>query len=443
MRTVPPLRPRGWLLLAVAVLALVAAWVLGRRDLLWLAVFCLALPAVAYAGLHGFKTGFTVRRQLVPRLARVGGAVQFTLEVRGRSPAGTHLQLTEQLPPSFHENPRFSYPSPVVPHGLLSRYQYRAVPSQRGVFTVGPLQGLFSDPFDVALLHRELDGGEQLTVAPAALELAPLALSHGRGQDGSHSSAELAHASADDAMTRHYRPGDPLRRVHWAVTARQGRLMVRAEESVTAPEAALILDQRQLAFGGSARFAFHVAAQAPGRTAQPLRTTAAFEKAVGAAVSIATHLLDRGYTVRVLDHQGGPGFASSPSALQPLMEDFSGPQGVVDVAVALAALELAAAGGPAAFGGDLGHKLHRGRRRGPLVAVVGSLSDAEARLLAGMGESTQWAAALLLCYDPAEAAAALEILRAAGWQAAALSPKSSLAAVWESLGQNHLSGLRP
>ncbi|MDD0857137.1 DUF58 domain-containing protein [Arthrobacter alpinus] len=36
-------------------------------------------------------------------------------------------------------------------------------------------------------------------------------------------------------MTREYRSGDPLRRVHWPVTARQGKLMVRAEESVTAP----------------------------------------------------------------------------------------------------------------------------------------------------------------------------------------------------------------
>lgn len=451
MEFVPPFRPRGWLLLAAGLLALVLAWVLGRRDLLLVAIFCASLPLLACAGLHGFKPGFSIRRQLTPRLARVGEPVSVVLEMRGQSPAGTRTQLTEQLPPSFHENPRFSHPRPTVPHGLLSRYEYKALPSQRGVFTVGPLRGVFADPFDVAFLQRELDAGEQLAVAPAAVALDHIPLSDGRGHDGSHSNSELANASADDAMTRDYRPGDPLRRVHWAVTARQGKLMVRAEESVTAPEAAIILDQRQAAFGGTARFAFHPSTRAPGHAPAVPRTTAAFEKAVVAAVSIATHLLERGYTVRVLDQQGDAGFASSPSAAEPLLEDYAGPQGVVDIAVALAALELSATAEPsahdqgragrAAFGEVLAGKLHRGRRRGPIVAVVGHLSAAEAALLASMGESTQWAAALMVCYEPAEAAPALEVLRRAGWQAAVVTPKSSLAAAWESLSSAHVTGL--
>ena len=49
-------------------------------------------------------------------------------------------------------------------------------------------------------------------------------------------------------MTREYRHGDPMRRVHWAATARHGELMVRQEESVTTPEATIILDQRLAAF---------------------------------------------------------------------------------------------------------------------------------------------------------------------------------------------------
>ena len=474
MQFLRPFRPRGWVLLGAAALAFLLAWSLGRRDLLVLAVFCAALPAVACAGLYGFKSGFTVRRLISPRLARVGEPVSVVLEVRGHGPAGTRTALTEELPPSFHDNPHFSHPHPVVPHGLLSRYQYRALPTQRGVVQVGPLRGLFADPFDVAFLRRALDGGDQLTVAPAAVELPAIPLSDGRGQDGTRSTAELAHASHDDAMTREYRPGDPLRRVHWPVTARQGKLMVRAEESVTAPEAAMVLDQRRLAFGEASRFAFHTpfpTGHAPGTpAAQPMRTTAAFEKAVVAAVSIATHLLERGYAVRVLDHRGRPGFASSPSALDPAVEDFSGPQGVFEVAAALAALELADAaddaGGPgaadapapaeaapgagtpppgsprpSAFGESLAEKLHHGRRRGPLVAVSGMLSAAEARQLAGIAESTQSAYAILVCYEPAEAAAALEILRRAGWHAAALTPKTPLEDAWAELGRTRTAGV--
>ncbi|MDJ0312360.1 DUF58 domain-containing protein [Arthrobacter sp. H35-D1] len=464
-----PFRPRGWLLLGFGALALLLAWVLGRRDLLALAVFCCALPGAACAGLYWFKHGFSVKRSLSPALARVGRPVSVTLDVRGHAMGADRMRLREELPVSFHDLPRFNHPNPVVPRSLLSRYQYRMHPSRRGVFTIGPLTAEFSDPFDVAFVQRNLDAGDSLAVAPAAVELPAISLTDGRGQDGSRSTRELAHASDDDAMTREYHYGDPLRRVHWPGTARQGKLMVRAEESVTAPEASLIVDRRSLAFGEPS-----AAAGLP-----KLRTTAAFESAVVAAVSIATHLLERGYQVRILDHAGQPAFASSVSAVEAQMEDFSGEQGVFEVAAALAALELAPsmpdAGRPApaprtagpasaaaprptagtspgpspgqggagpavgpasgdalgaAFGDALAHKLHQGRRRGPIVAVTGMLSRDEAQLLASTAKASQSACALVLCREPSQARDALDILHRAGWQAAALTPGTPLVEAW-------------
>lgn len=473
MFAVRPFRPRGWLLLCFGVLALLLAGFLGRRDLLAVAVFCCALPAAACAGLYWLKHGFSVKRSLSPALARVGRPVSVTLEVRGHATGSDRMRLREELPVSFHDLPRFDHPNPVVPRSLLSRYHYQLHPSRRGVFTIGPLTAEFSDPFDVAFVQRNLDAGNSLAVAPAAVTLPAISLTDGRGQDGSRSTRELAHASDDDAMTREYHYGDPLRRVHWPGTARQGKLMVRAEESVTAPEASLVVDRRALAFGEPS-----AAAGLP-----KLRTTAAFESAVVAAVSIATHLLERGYQVRILDHAGQPAFASSVSAVAALTEDFNGEQGIFEVAAALAALELASplsdagrpspgplaagtadaaashptvpsspgrggfglAGGAAggevgpdagrdafgvAFGDALTHRLHQGRRRGPVVAVTGILSRNEALLLAGAAEAGQSACALLLCRNPEQAQEALEILRRAGWQAAALTPGTPLAEAW-------------
>jgi hypothetical protein len=453
------------MLLAMAVLALLLALVLGRRDLLMLAVFCGALPAVACVGLYVLKPGFTVKRAISPKLGRVGLPVTVTLDVHGRNPGGSSMRLVEELPFSFRNTPTFSHPHPVVPRSLLSRYSYTLHPFHRGIFRIGPLRGQFADPFDVAFLQRALDDGDLLTIAPAAVELPPISLTDGRGQDGSRSTRELAHASHDDAMTREYRYGDPLRRVHWPVTARQGKLMVRAEESVTTPEAAMVLDRRAMAFGemGRSMERFQVSTRGTGGLPE-LRTTAAFETAVVAAASIAAHLLERGYLLRIVDHLGQPGFASSASALVPGCEEFSGSQGVFDVAAALAALELAETtsgtghagtgttgsgstgsgpgpaghgtrSGEAPFSDALAHKLHKGRRRGPLVAVVGLLSETEAQLLAHMAESTQIAYALLLCHDPREAQPALAILRRDGWRAAAVTPGTSLVQAWMHLDQ--------
>ena len=50
-----PFRTRGWLVLACGVAAFWLAWLLGRRDLLTVAMFCFALLAAAYGALHFFK----------------------------------------------------------------------------------------------------------------------------------------------------------------------------------------------------------------------------------------------------------------------------------------------------------------------------------------------------------------------------------------------------
>ncbi|SEE65307.1 Uncharacterized conserved protein, DUF58 family, contains vWF domain [Arthrobacter alpinus] len=431
-------RPRGWILLAVGALALLLALVLGRRDLLTIAVFCCALPAVASAAVYLIKPGFTVKRTVTPVLGRVGSPVSVTLDVHGRTPGGGRIKLVEELPVSFRDVPTFTHPHPVVPRGLLSRYHYSLHPGHRGVFTIGPLRGQFSDPFDITAVQRGLDDGGRLAIAPAAVELPSISLTDGRGQDGSHSTPELAHASHDDAMTREYRYGDPLRRVHWPVTARQGKLMVRAEESVTTPEAALVIDRRATAFGESSKAMERFQIAGHSMVGLPeLRTTVAFETAIVAAASIATHLLERGYLLRVLDHSGLPGFASSESAQDPGAEEYSGSQGVFDVAAALAALELneSTPTPQTPFANGLAHKLHEGRRRGPLVAVTGLLSEAEALLLADMAESTQSAFALILCQDPIQSEPALEVLRRAGWRATALTPAMHLEQAWLNLDQ--------
>jgi uncharacterized protein (DUF58 family) len=420
-------RPRGWLLIGAGLLALFFAQVLGRRDLLTVSIFLLLLPVLASVGLRLFHPGFKVQRVFSPAFVETGMSATVILDVRGTSPGGGTARITEDLPPHLNRVPSFNYPNPVVPRSLLSRYEYTLRPTRRGLFTVGPLSAHFSDPFDVAFLRRNLDDGDQLTVAPAAVALPVTSLTGGRGMDGSRRTRQQANPSDDDVMTRDYRHGDPMRRVHWPATARHGRLMVRQEESVTTPEASLVLDRRMHAFGGSERL---------GRTFSALATSPHFEWAVVAAVSIATHLLDQGYALRVLDDQGQPGFLSSRSAPEPSEESYLGADGIITIAQSLAALELHAGPGEHAempLAEALADKLIQTRRRGPIIAILGTLSTADAIILASTSDASEGAFALVVCDYPDRLDAQLGILRRAGWRTMAVTPGDSLVDAWASV----------
>ena len=107
------LRPRGWLLLVFGALALVLAAILGRRDLLMVAVFCFLLPVAAYLGLHVLRPGFSVKRHISPALAQVGMGVTVTLDVHGSTAGGSRIRLVEALPLGFHGPPGpLAFPNP-------------------------------------------------------------------------------------------------------------------------------------------------------------------------------------------------------------------------------------------------------------------------------------------------------------------------------------------
>jgi len=480
---------RGWGLLGAGAVSLLAAQIMGRRDLLALAVLLLVLPVLALAGTRVLKPRFRVYREFSPSPVETSARATVRLAV-ARTGAGTgHAVMEEHLPARFGESPVFRFPARAAAGGT-SRYEYHLRSARRGQFLIGPVTAEFSDPFGLSFHRHAIDDGDLLTVTPAAIELPETGLAGARGHDGVTPTRARANPSDDDVMTREYRHGDPLRRVHWAATARHGSLMVRQEESVTTPEATIILDQRLSAyphgvFGHSA----HSSGGHPGGgegDGHDLLTSDAFEWAVTAAMSIGAHLAERNYSLRFLDSAGAPAFRNSPSAPDPEAEEYTGTAGLQSIAESLAAIELsgphhthhhnhprrdrtaprpqarpqeaaagtstgssapggfrsgAAAGtgnAPHAFDDTLMDKLSAHRLRGPVLAVLGSLTPAEARALspaAGFGAN---AFALLVtdrAQDSGEVPEVLEALRLGGWRALAVSAQSSLPDAWAAFDQ--------
>lgn len=474
---------RGWGLLAAGGAFLLAAQVMGRRDLLAVAILLLVLPLLSLAGTRVLKPNFKVYREFTPSTVETSASTTVRLAVARLGTGTGHAIMEEHLPPRFGESPAFGFPARTAAGGT-SRYEYHLRSGKRGQFLIGPVTAEFSDPFGLSLHRHAIDAGDILTVTPAAVELPVTGLAGARGHDGVTATRIRANPSDDDVMTREYRHGDPMRRVHWAATARHGELMVRQEESVTTPEATIILDQRLAAFpvgsshGGIPHGGFHAEgthrSNVHGETAgQELVTSDAFEWAVTAAMSIGAHLSERNYALRFLDAAGEPAFLHSPSAPEPTAEEYIGGSGLQSVAESLAAIQLsgpahnrrdklggraphirrdpdAAPGrgssagsdtGPQPFDDRLMDKLAAHRLRGPVLAILGNLSPGEARALspaAGFGAN---AFALVITERAQQDAEVLETLRLGGWRAVAVTANTALPAAWTAFDESQATPL--
>ncbi|WP_427133214.1 DUF58 domain-containing protein [Pseudarthrobacter sp. S9] len=448
---------RGWGLLGAGAVSVLAAQVMGRRDLLALAILLLVLPLLSLAGTRVLKPRFQVYREFNPSTVETSARTTVRLAVARTGSGAGQAVMEEHLPARFGESPVFRFPAHSAVGGT-SRYEYHLRSGKRGQFLIGGVTAEFSDPFGLSLHRHAIDDGDILTVTPAAVELPVTGLAGARGNDGVTATRIRANPSDDDVMTREYRHGDPMRRVHWAATARHGALMVRQEESVTTPEATVILDQRLAAYphGVFSHGTDSGLAGGTDRNGHELVTCDAFEWAVTAAISISTHLSERNYSLRFLDAEGGPAFRQSPSAPDPEAEEYSGASGLQSVAESLAAIQLAgphhnrrdmsagsrhgapavAETGPQPFGDRLMDKLSAHRLRGPILAILGSLSLAEARALspaAGFGAN---AFAIVVADRIQDAGGVLEALRLGGWRAVAVSASTALPAAWAAFDQD-------
>lgn len=435
---------RGWGLLAAGALALLAAQITGRRDLLALATLLIVLPLLALAGTRLLRPRFRAYREFSPATVETAARSTVRLAV-SRSTAGSgHVMMAERLPPRFGESPAFRFPSRSSAGGT-SYYEYHLRSRQRGQFLIGPVTAEISDPFGLARRRQAVDDGDLLTVTPAAVDLSPTGLAGARGYEGATPTRAGANPSNDDIMTRDYRPGDPMRRVHWPATARHGALMVRQEESVATPEATIIMDQRLSAFpdaGPSPRPGARRSGNGGGvgvGVGQELHTCDGFEWAVTAVMSVSAHLAGRNYKLRCLDVTGSPAFLLSPSAPEPAVEEYVGAAGLQSVAASLAAVHLSGPPVPGAplsgagalpFEDRLMDKLAAHRHLGPILAVTGKLTLAEARALspaAGLGAN---AFALVITDSLQDTEDVLDVLRLGGWRAVAVTAATALPAAW-------------
>jgi uncharacterized protein (DUF58 family) len=289
---------------ALAAGGLVAAVAIGPNTRLSVAyqaaTLLAALLLIATVGAWRRPPPLVIRRQL-PRFATIDAPLSYPVTVRnpGRRPA-RGLALLEDFAdprPSFEEfattpepdetrhnrfdrvvgYPRWLWlvsvnrratvdeqPLPVLPPGGEIEARLTLRPRRRGRVTLTGTTVARREPLGLARALRPRPGPATLVVLPRRYPLPPLALPGARRyQRGGIALAQSVGDAEEFVSLRDYRPGDPLKRIHWRSWARTGRPVVREYQDEFFVRHALVLD---------------TFAPAP---------TAAFEEAVSVAASFA------------------------------------------------------------------------------------------------------------------------------------------------------------
>ncbi len=448
------LTTRGWALFSCGVAALLLAWFLGRRELVNISIFLLATPLLSAAVVGLGRSRLHVRRGFTPDPVVVASPTEVTLTLHHATPLPAGTVLDEQLPPDFGNSPTFASDDPGDPgrpgstagtaggDGSATIYRYRLRPTHRGVYPVGPLHARLTDPFGLAVRPIAVDRPSPLTVVPPVLNLPVTGV---LGSTGTHGTATAHHQATpenDDVMTREYRDGDSLRRVHWPATARHQTLMVRQEEFQRTPRATVVVDTRPGPYQGS-YIGFDAPEEIPNFLGPAGSTTGCFDWIITAVVSMGAHLAGQGYELEVLDETAGPLADNAAPAPRAAAGRYAGPDAAVDLQLTLAPVSLKTEATPGSPEADLPAGAGFGTGNGPLLLFTGDLDADQAAAWVHRVRTHRNVVAFVVASRPAGTVAATRIFRSSGWTALPVDPGTAVADAWlELAAQERRTGTR-
>lgn len=121
----------------------------------------------------------------------------------------------------------------------------------RGVYTVGLKTILVYDVFGLFRLRMPYEKiakkpRPRLTVLPRMIPPAQAPLPVMESPVNFSGAARATEDTSSPADSRAYRPGDPLKRIHWKLSARQGQLIVKTYEPAAVSDALIYLDTESL-----------------------------------------------------------------------------------------------------------------------------------------------------------------------------------------------------
>ncbi|MEX5294609.1 DUF58 domain-containing protein [Kocuria sp. CPCC 205268] len=427
---------RGWAFLGAGALCLLLATWLGRKDVLALALFLGGAPLFAALSLYVVKPRVLLKRGVEPALVTAGDSAVVRLRVRHRTRRGGTvtgaIAVHETVPEPLGGDRELS----VEAGGEPAAYTVR--PRRRGVYALGPATVRVADPFGLAAELLDASERTSLHVAPDPVELPEISADRLRESGTDPSRTAQPQPGPDNVTTREYRHGDPMRRVHWAASAKHGRLMVRQEDPRSTRRLTLVLDRDEGSWPGERLWA------------GVLPSTAEFEWAVSFTAAVLEHLTQRETAVHALDTTGRPlprGGEDDDGAPLRARATAVTDDGAEDARHGLARVRPEPAPRGRVSGGTvdgtaadaLADRFDRDGLVHPVLLVSGDLGAAAAEAVLRGTQRIPAGSAVLVTSSPGRVPDGAGVLEAAGWSVVVVSASTAPEDAWAQLG----TGSRP
>ena len=245
---------RGWGLLVAGALAIAAGEFFGILPLRYAGLALAALPVIVVLARLALPPRLDLERTVFPTTLAAGDRMRVVAELRNRSILGVEAGAYSDVVTGAAAR-SVGGVLPAVASRLhpregrrRRRIAYGMTGLRRGIQHVGPLY--FESADGLGITRRVVRIGEPVAVEvwPTLHDIDRLEVPELR--TGAEIDVSLGRSGeADDVVTREYRRGDAMRRVHWRASARAGELRVRQEEHHSEVVALVVLDTRPIAPG--------------------------------------------------------------------------------------------------------------------------------------------------------------------------------------------------
>ncbi|MCE5344418.1 MAG: DUF58 domain-containing protein [Eubacteriales bacterium] len=217
---------------------LLCALSMGNRMYLLLALLIAIAWGLAYISVRAAEKTVKVSHGLNNTRVNRGDNVAMEVSVSHRSllpiaPVSLKMRATSNTPAAIIHLTELGRRRQKVAYRFAAKHVGAMSPGVES-FTVSDVFGFFKKE------HKPENAGNELLVLPVPFDVEPLTFA--AGDMGVETMKRAMEDPSSPSDIRAYQPGDPLKRIHWKMSARKREIMIRQFDEPALPDALVLMD---------------------------------------------------------------------------------------------------------------------------------------------------------------------------------------------------------